>query len=551
MCRLDGKGLGAWHIRNGVSLLGYLFRMEHRAVIVSVQALRAELLWVEAGVRHEDQGLWAWAPRASFAQKAKSISATRFITFSTVSTAHVMAFRVLMWILSVVFLWGNMDAARGKSTLANAGLASVTDGCTELAELDGNWELIGGYGRNGGWNDARGHNRVRALALYKDALYAGLGAADAEVWKLEDGRWMQVGGGRILESWEGRLESLDSAEQVWVNSLLVDPEGDHLYAGLEQAEGGAQLWRFDGERWAQIGGTGDNETGDWDSWAYKNVYTLVWHDGALYAGLQGKLPGSTSQDYREGFSNGEIYRFDGTSWERVSGDGIRGGWDRDHGTTWIYKLIVFRGELHAAIGLHGVRDLRWTGEVWRLSGGERWEHLGGEGARGSWDLPSTNLVTSMTIFHDKLFIGYNCQACSQPDGRVGNVWCWDGESWHDLALPFFGTEPSLAEEQRSSNDFAVYRGWLVAGGGRAEPSGHLAVWALDINKGGWRCIGASAMMAELQPADAAIWQRNQYVYSMTVYRGDLIVGFRGDDNTGHVWRFRMNDQAHTRGSMAE
>ena len=37
--------------------------MERRAVVVSVQTLRAELLWVVAGVGHEDQGLWAWVPR--------------------------------------------------------------------------------------------------------------------------------------------------------------------------------------------------------------------------------------------------------------------------------------------------------------------------------------------------------------------------------------------------------------------------------------------------------------------------------------------------------
>ena len=59
--------------------------MERRAEVVSVQTLRAELLWVVAGVGHEDQGLWAWAPRACLAQQPKSISATRFSTFKTAS----------------------------------------------------------------------------------------------------------------------------------------------------------------------------------------------------------------------------------------------------------------------------------------------------------------------------------------------------------------------------------------------------------------------------------------------------------------------------------
>ena len=424
-------------------------------------------------------------------------------------------------------------------------------GGEELERLDGAWELIGGHDRNGGWSDARGQNRVRALAEYRGALYAGLGAEDSEVWKLEEGRWMQVGGGGILGSWKGRPESGDPAESAWVNSLLADPQGDTLYAGLKQAEEGAQLWRFDGKRWMQMGGTGKSEYGDWDSRIYDNVYTLLWHDGMLWAGLLGKLPSSWSGAYYEGFSNGEIYRFDSSCWERISGDGIRYGWDREHGTTWIYKLSVFRGELHAAIGRHGVGGRRWTGEVWRLAGGQRWEHLGGEGARGSWQLPTTNLVTSMFVFADRLFIGYNCQARPQPEERVGNVWYWDGEGWYELALPFFEANPSLAGEQRSFNEFAVYRGWLVAGGGRADPSGHLAVWALDTGKGGWRCIGAPSEDDMVRPEEAEVWRRNQYVYSMVVYRGDLIVGFRGEDCTGHVWRFRANDQAHTIGRISE
>ena len=53
--------------------------------VVSVQTLRAELLWAVAGVGHEDQGLQAQALRSRLAQRPKSISATRFSTFKTAS----------------------------------------------------------------------------------------------------------------------------------------------------------------------------------------------------------------------------------------------------------------------------------------------------------------------------------------------------------------------------------------------------------------------------------------------------------------------------------
>ena len=59
--------------------------MERGAGVVSVRTLRAELLWVVAGVGHEDQGLRAQAPRPRLAQRPNSISATRFSTFKTAS----------------------------------------------------------------------------------------------------------------------------------------------------------------------------------------------------------------------------------------------------------------------------------------------------------------------------------------------------------------------------------------------------------------------------------------------------------------------------------
>ena len=65
--------------------------MERRAGVVSDPTLRAELLWVVAGVGHEGQGLWAWAPRACLAQLPKSISATYFSTFKTASEVSLSA----------------------------------------------------------------------------------------------------------------------------------------------------------------------------------------------------------------------------------------------------------------------------------------------------------------------------------------------------------------------------------------------------------------------------------------------------------------------------
>ena len=65
--------------------MGYLFGLERRAVAVSVQTLRAELLFAVAGVGHEAQGLQARVRRTRIAQQPKSISATCLRAFKTVS----------------------------------------------------------------------------------------------------------------------------------------------------------------------------------------------------------------------------------------------------------------------------------------------------------------------------------------------------------------------------------------------------------------------------------------------------------------------------------
>ena len=408
------------------------------------------------------------------------------------------------------------------------------------------WELIGGSSRNGSWSDEDRQNRVRALAEFQGALFAGIGAADAEVWKFDGARWSQVGGAGIMGSWEGRRysegESRQTAEMnLWADALLADAGDKSLYAGVRQDREGSQLWRFDGGSWKQVGGLGNR--GDWRSTDYDSVYTLVWHEERLHVGLMGILPppGAVS-GYRTEYRNGEIYRFDGSRWERIAGQGHDGSWDASHSVTWVYKLLSFDGDLYAAIARHGVRNRRWTGEVWRLREGH-WERLGGDGVRGSWNLATNNVVTSMIAYQGKLLIGYNCQARQQDTDRFGNVWAWDPaiERWYDLAFTTEGEDRSPAREQRSFNALAVFQGHLVVGGGRADIPGNLALWRLSLSDQKWKSLGRPKMQEFSSAEEAAIWERNEYVYSMALYREDLAVGFRGPDGTADAWRLRKRE----------
>ena len=416
------------------------------------------------------------------------------------------------------------------------------------------WELIGGNGRNASWTDDASQDRVRALCVFRGELYAGIGTAQAEVWKFDGNEWEQVAGGGINRSWPAFTGAPGEGAgpnpgYVWVNSFLSDAAETCLYAGIKNNKG-AELWRFDGSAWELAGGRG--EIGDWQAPDYDHVYTLAWHEGVLHAGMhghsssfgagkfaddQGASKSGSSARYMPEFGNGEIYRFDGGRWERISGQGINGSWDEDHSTNVVYKLLSLKDDLYAAIGRFAVNHMRWTGEVWRMSNG-RWERLGGEGIRNSWNLNSTNLVTSLLDYQGKLIVGYNCQACPDQQETFGNVWAWDpeSESWHMLSQPAECEDPSQIPNQKSFNISDTFNGHLVFGSGRANITGKLAIWLLDIENDRWVCLGHPNQANYLNPVHAEIWKRNEYAYSMAVFNDDLIVGFKGPDGTGDVWR---------------
>ena len=67
---------------------------------------------------------------------------------------------------------------------------------------DHKWELIGGDGRFGSWTREDGQERGRALTVFQGSLYAGIGAASADVWRFDGEVWERVGGRGVRGSWD-------------------------------------------------------------------------------------------------------------------------------------------------------------------------------------------------------------------------------------------------------------------------------------------------------------------------------------------------------------
>ena len=77
--------------------------------------------------------------------------------------------------------------------------------------------------------------------------------------------------------------------------------------------------------------------GSWESLAIEAVNSLISYNGKLYAGL-----GTTAGE-------GEVWRYDGSSWEKVGGDTINSSW-ANNVIESVHSLTVYNGKLYAGLG---------------------------------------------------------------------------------------------------------------------------------------------------------------------------------------------------------
>jgi len=208
--------------------------------------------------------------------------------------------------------------------LLYAGLGNST-GDAEVWSWNGTaWTKIGGDGVNSSWNTS--YERISSMAIYNGQLHAGLGAGagDAEVWRWNGSAWFKIGGDSINSGWDSTIEQVES---------MITYGGD-LYAGLGNTSGDADLWRWNGSVWMQIGG--DDLNGGWTSGTYENLRSMTTFSGDLYVGL-----GNSAGD-------GELWRWSGTAWTRIGGNGVNNGWT--NAIEEVESLSNYQGKLYAGTG---------------------------------------------------------------------------------------------------------------------------------------------------------------------------------------------------------
>ncbi len=383
------------------------------------------------------------------------------------------------------------------SSLANdgtnlyAGIGN-NNGDGEIWKWNGSsWTKVGGDGVNSGFLTNQGDG-IYALAYGNSKLYAGLydSAGNATFWEFNGSAWTRRGGGYTNQSWGFYgLRSVETSATF----------NEKLYVGTGvSTAGNAMVWEFDGSSWSIIGGQGVN--GSWSEDSYENVFTLQQYNGALYAGL-----GTTAND-------AEVWKYDGSSWTKVGGDGANDGWTTNY--EQVNALTVYNGNLYAGLGLTANDS-----EVWRWNDSS-WTKVGGDGLNGSW-ATGINIenVMSLTVYQGQLYAGLG--------STVGDaeVWSYDGSTWTKVGGD--GVSGSWNTNYEEVYTMRIYDDKLIAGLGSGTDDAE--VWQYDGSS--WSQIGGDGTNGS--------WYSGTYerTRSMAIYDGELYAGIGDTAGDGELWRY--------------
>lgn len=296
----------------------------------------------------------------------------------------------------------------------------------------GRWSLLAGDGK--GWA-ADTFYKVRGLALHKGVLHASLTGPKADgpggqVWRLSEGVCTQVGGD-LASSWRADDSFVDHLFSMDDNTLLAAEK--------------TGVWRLSDGQWTHISqGLALDET--------CGPYSFATWEGQVVMGQWG---------------HPRVAQW-GTDSQWAYLPDPEGGWGA--GVRTIYCLVAFKGMLYVGTGTGKLTGP--ASAVWRYDG-TSWEKVGGAGIRGSWSREGIPFVLSLTVLGECLVA-----TISRPDetpAGASSVWLFDGDRWGPLAA---GATPALMAESLIMNDAVVYKGRLVVATGHASRK-PAQVWMLN------------------------------------------------------------------------
>jgi hypothetical protein len=421
------------------------------------------------------------------------------------------------------------------------------------------WTKVGGDGVNPGggasWNTS--YEAVYSLTNDGTNLYAGLGnsTGDSEVWRLNGTTWTKVGGDSVNPG----------GGASWATGSIaytMTTAGSTLYVGqTNNSSGNGEVWRLNGTAWTWIGGAYINKS--WGYFGTENVTSMTQYNGKLYASLGNSAPGDAS-----------IWEYDGSTWQIVGGQGVNSSWTANTIET-VNTMIAYKGNLYVGLGFSA-----GDGDLWRFNG-STWTQVGGDainlGGGASWAGAAYENVHSLAVFNDKLYAGLGASA------QDAEVWQYDGATtWTKIGGDGVGSSWAAAGNIESVLSMVGFQGQLYAGLGSSAGDGD--VWRYNPGSNTWLQVGGDGLNSGWAGAvienvwalavydnqlvagmgdttgDADVWSYNGTIWSqlggdgvnsgwggasgfdrerirsLVVYNGELYASMGTDTGDGEVWK---------------
>ena len=300
--------------------------------------------------------------------------------------------------------------------------------------------------------------------------------------------WTPAGGQDVKGSWDTNgKRSVNAAVKM----------GSDIYAGIGIDIGDAEVWKWNGTTWTLIGGGPASINSSWNANTYEGVFSLATDGTNLYAGLG------------NGTGEGEVWKWNGTTWTKIGGDSLNGGWTNY--VEGVYSLDYYGGNLYAGLG-YSASDA----EVWSWNGSS-WTKIGGDGVNSSWNTVYET-VSNMTNDGTNLYVGLGSSAGD------GEVWRWNGTTWTKVGGDSVNSSwDSTFETVRT---LKYFDGTLYAGIGDTANDGEVWSW----NGTTWTKIGGDSVNSS--------WGAGyEYVTGLAWDGTNLYAGLGGTDGDGEVWRW--------------
>jgi len=390
------------------------------------------------------------------------------------------------------------------------------------------WTKLGGDGTYlAGQSWGANHTQVNSFTLDGTTLYVGISstAFSSELWRCDTGAtctntagWTPLGGGYINNSWE--LMGIQTVQELASGN-------EKVYAGTGNTQvGNALVWEYDpsDDSWTIIGGQGAN--GGWNIATYESVDSLLYYKGMLYAGL-GRSTG-----------DGDVWRWNGTSWSQVGGDALNTSWPASTYES-VPSMVVYMGKLYAGLGNNGNGDA----EVWRCTNCDTtpsWTKVGGDGLYSGWAAGTFREVASMVQTNGMLFVGL-------AGPTTGDAEVWRCSSACDGGTPAWtrvggdGINSGWINTAYERVDsMSLYNGQIIVGLGNT--AGDAEVWACTGCEGGSASWGGTRLGGDDPSGSSGStygWADSTFeqVLDLVEYNGFLYAGLGITAGESELWRY--------------